>query len=63
MGVSVLSYGGEVRVGIATDARVCAAPQEIVEMVERELGVIMAKARNRQGPLTQSQERPQLQLP
>jgi WS/DGAT/MGAT family acyltransferase len=37
LGVSLLSYGGEVRVGVSADARVVAEPRMIVEAVEGEV--------------------------
>jgi WS/DGAT/MGAT family acyltransferase len=42
MGVSILSYAGEVRVGIATDAHVCEDPQRIVEAYGEELAALRA---------------------
>ncbi len=42
VGLSLLSYAGEVRLGIATDARLCDQPRTIVERFEQELDTLVS---------------------
>jgi hypothetical protein len=43
LGVSVLSYAGEIRVGVVSDAKVVAEPREIVAGIEMELSLLLAE--------------------
>jgi diacylglycerol O-acyltransferase len=43
LGVSILSYAGEVRIGVVSDAKVVAEPREIVAGIEMELSVLLAE--------------------
>jgi diacylglycerol O-acyltransferase len=43
LGVSILSYAGEVRIGVASDAKLVAEPREIASGIEAELSVLLAE--------------------
>jgi hypothetical protein len=45
MGVSILSYAGQVRVGIATDGRLVPDPERIVALFHEEFAALQALAR------------------
>lgn len=44
LGVAVLSYAGDIRVGVAADARLTDAPAMLVAACERELSTLVARA-------------------
>ena len=47
IGVSILSYAGSVRLGVATDAGLVPDPDRIVEGFEREFEALQELARTR----------------
>jgi diacylglycerol O-acyltransferase len=49
--VTLLSYGGELRIGVAADAHIEADPQALVERFERELASVPEAARTGEATL------------
>ena len=49
LGVSVISYDGDVRLGIATDARLVGDPDTLVEAFRREFDALVARVPGRDG--------------
>jgi diacylglycerol O-acyltransferase len=50
VGVSVLTYGGEVRLGVRADAAVLPAPGRLVASFERELAALAPSSPREPGP-------------